>query len=67
MARVSAARANTLIAVKMALRFGLPLIGVVVFGRAIVLSVGGDIERWQFGLGVLLILAGFISKVVPRS
>ncbi|MET3484459.1 hypothetical protein [Methylobacterium sp. 1973] len=67
MARVSAARANTLTAVKMALRFGLPLIGVVVFGRAIVLSVGGDIERWQFGLGVLLILAGFISKVVPRS
>lgn len=67
MVRVSAARANTLIAVKMALRFGLPLIGVVVFGRAIVLSVGGDIERWQFGLGVLLILAGFISKVVPRS
>ncbi|WP_043354906.1 hypothetical protein [Methylobacterium sp. B1] len=67
MARESAARANTLIAVKMALRFGLPLIGVVVFGRAIVLSVGGDIERWQFGLGVLLILAGFISKVVPRS
>ncbi|KAA0122625.1 hypothetical protein SAMN02799622_01868 [Methylobacterium sp. UNC378MF] len=66
MAQVSAARANTLIAVKMALRFGLPLIGVAVFGRAIVLSVGGDIERWQFGLGVLLILAGFTSKLVPR-
>lgn len=66
MAQVSAARANTLIAVKMALRFGLPLIGVAVFGRAIVLSVGGDIERWQFGLGVLLILTGFTSKLVPR-
>ncbi|MET3410842.1 MULTISPECIES: hypothetical protein [unclassified Methylobacterium] len=66
MAGASTARANTLIAVKMALRFGLPLIGLAVFGRAVVLSVGGDIERGQFALGVLLILAGFTSKLVPR-
>lgn len=66
MAGAGAARANTLVAVKMALRFGLPLLGLVVFGRAVVLSVGGDIEHGQFALGVLLILAGFTSKLVPR-
>jgi hypothetical protein len=66
MARAGAVRSTLLIAVKMALRFGLPLIGLVIFGDAIVRSVGGDIERWQFALGVLVILTGFTSKLVPR-
>lgn len=66
MAGRGGAGADIRLAAKLALRFGLPLLGLVVFGRAVVLSVGGDIERWQFGLGVLLILAGFTSKLVPR-
>jgi hypothetical protein len=67
MTQAGARRSTLLVTVKMALRFGLPLIGLMVFGRAIVLSIGGDIEHGQFALGVLLILAGFISKLVPRS
>jgi hypothetical protein len=67
MARTDAARATVLTSVKMVLRFGLPLAGLVVFGDAILRSVGGDIEHWQFALGILLILAGFTSKLVPRS
>jgi small neutral amino acid transporter SnatA (MarC family) len=67
MARTDAARATALTSVKMVLRFGLPLAGLVVFGDAILRSVGGDIEHWQFALGILLILAGFTSKLVPRS
>ena len=67
MARADAPRSVILLIVKMALRFGLPLIGLIVFGRAVLLSVGGDIERGLFALGVLLILAGFTSKFVPRS
>jgi hypothetical protein len=54
-------------ALKMALRFGLPLIGLAVFGHAVLRSVGGDIEHWQFALGILLILGGFTSKLVPRT
>ena len=51
---------------RLVLRFGPPLIGLFVIGRAVVLSIGGDIERWHFALGALLILAGFASKLVPR-
>jgi hypothetical protein len=57
---------TALTVLKLALRFGPPLIGVVVIGRAVVLSIGGDIERWQFALGALLILMGSASKLVPR-
>ncbi|MGH1569344.1 hypothetical protein ACRAWG_00135 [Methylobacterium sp. P31] len=67
MPRAGAARSTTLTVLKMVLRFGLPLLGVAVFGHAVLLSVGGDIEHWQFALGILLILGGFISKLVPRQ
>ncbi|MCJ2138109.1 hypothetical protein MKK69_29360 [Methylobacterium sp. J-026] len=67
MASADAPPSALLMAIKMSLRFGLPLIGLLVFGHAVLISVGGDIERWQFALGVLLILAGFTSKLVPRS
>ena len=59
-------RAIVLTSVRLAIRFGLPLIGLIVFGTAVVRSVGGDIAHWQFALGVLLILAGFTAKLVPR-
>ncbi|MDP4021853.1 hypothetical protein Q8W71_04375 [Methylobacterium sp. NEAU 140] len=49
----------------MLLRFGPPLAGIALIGHAVVISVGGDIERWEFALGVLLIVAGFASKLVP--
>jgi|GEM_PF-1420752 len=67
MATADAPRSVFLLTLKMALRFGLPLIGLLVFGWAVLLSVGGDIEHGLFALGVLLILAGFLSKLVPRA
>ncbi len=66
MPRTEAPRDAILTTAKLGLRFGLPLLGLLVFGHAILISVGGDIERWQFALGVLLIVAGFTSKLVPR-
>ncbi|MCJ2093786.1 MULTISPECIES: hypothetical protein [unclassified Methylobacterium] len=57
---------TALTVLKLVLRFLPPLLGLFVIGRAVVLSIGGDIERWQFALGALLILAGFTSKLVPR-
>ena len=51
---------------RLAIRFGLPLAGLVVFGHAVVISVGGDIERWQFALGALLIASSFAARLVPR-
>jgi hypothetical protein len=67
MVQAGAARSTTSTALKMALRFGLPLIGLAVFGHAVLRSVGGDIEHWQFALGILLMLGGFTSKLVPRK
>ncbi len=52
---------------RMLLRFGLPLVGIVVVGRAIVLSIGGEISKAQFALGVLLMLAGFSARLVPKA
>jgi hypothetical protein len=66
MAMAGATRTMILRSAKMALRFGLPMIGLIIFGDAILRSVGGDIEHWLFGLGLLFILAGFTSKLVPR-
>jgi hypothetical protein len=66
MARTETAHATVLTVVKLALRFGLPLVGLIVFGQAVLRSVGGDIAHWQFALGILLVLAGFTSKLVPR-
>ena len=54
-------------ALRLALQFGFPLAGVLVIGHAVVISIGGDIERWQFALGVLLILLGFSANLVPAS
>lgn len=48
------------------LRFGPPIVGLIVVGRAVVISIGGDIERWEFALGILLILAGFSARLVPE-
>ena len=59
-------RAIILTSAKMALRFGMPLIGLIILGDAVVRSVGGDIEHGQFAFGALFILAGFASKLVPR-
>jgi hypothetical protein len=47
------------------LQFGFPLAGLIVIGHAVVISIGGDIERWQFALGVLLILLSFSARLVP--
>ena len=51
---------------RMALRFGLPLLGILVVGRAIVLSIGGEISKAQFALGVLLMASGFSARLVPK-
>ncbi|MEA1835030.1 hypothetical protein U8607_23315 [Methylobacterium durans] len=49
---------------RLAIRFGLPIVGIVTVGRAIVASIGGAIERGQFALGILLIALGFASRMV---
>ena len=49
------------------LRYGLPLLGILVVGRAIVLSIGGEISKAQFALGVLLMAAGFSARLVPKA
>lgn len=56
-----------LTSLRMLLRFGLPLVGIVVVGRAIVLSIGGEISKAQFALGVLLMAAGFSARLVPKA
>lgn len=56
-----------LTALRMLLRYGLPLAGIVVVGRAIVLSIGGEISKAQFALGVLLMVAGFSARLVPKA
>ncbi|WP_407530769.1 hypothetical protein [Methylobacterium oryzisoli] len=50
---------------RMALRFGLPLIGMVVFGDAVVRSIGGDISHVRFTLGVVLMALSFSARLVP--
>lgn len=62
----AARRSGVRLILRTLLRFGPPLIGLFVIGRAVVISIGGDIERWQFAVGVLLLLAGFVSKLVPE-
>ncbi|MDR7036958.1 MULTISPECIES: hypothetical protein [Methylobacterium] len=49
---------------RLSLRFGLPIVGIVVIGRAIVASIGGAIERSHFALGILLIALGFAARLV---
>ncbi|AWN42052.1 hypothetical protein [Methylobacterium durans] len=49
---------------RLAIRFGLPIVGIVIVGRAIVASIGGAIERGHFALGILLITLGFASRIV---
>ncbi|GJE60188.1 hypothetical protein [Methylobacterium trifolii] len=50
----------------MAPRLGLPPLGVVVVGRATIASIGGDIDKGRFALGVILIPAGFSACLVPK-
>ena len=59
-------RSAVLNAMRASLRFGMPAIGLLVIGHATIRSVGGDIQRWQFALGVLVIAAGFAEKLVPE-
>lgn len=49
---------------RLLLRFGLPLAGFVVIGYWTVASIGGNISKPGFALGVLLILSGFSSRLV---
>ena len=62
-----ARRETALRALRAGLQFGFPLAGVIVIGHALVISIGGDIERWQFALGVALILLGFSARLVPTA
>ena len=52
-------------ALRLILQFGFPLAGLLVIGHAVILSIGGDIERWLFGVGVGLVLLGFSARLVP--
>ncbi len=52
---------------RLAIRFGLPLAGLAMIGHAVVISVGGDIERWQFALGALMVASSFAARLIPRG
>lgn len=52
---------------RMLLRYGLPLLGIVVVGRAIVLSIGGDIDESRFVLGIVLMALSFSARLVPKA
>lgn len=54
-------------ALTMLLRYGLPLAGIFVVGRAIVLSIGGEIEKGQFALGVVLMVLSVSARLVPKG
>ncbi|KAB1076089.1 hypothetical protein [Methylobacterium planeticum] len=50
---------------RLVLRFGPPILGIVVIGSAIVASIGGEISRARFAFGLGLIVLGFASRLVP--
>ena len=47
-----------------ALRFGLPFAGIAVIVHYVVASIGGNISRAGFAVGILLILASFSARLV---
>ncbi|TGE02348.1 hypothetical protein [Methylobacterium nonmethylotrophicum] len=44
-----------------------PLVGVVLIGQAVVVSIGGDIRRWQFVLGAICLCLTFAGRLVPEE
>lgn len=46
------------------LQFGFIAAGLIVIGRCFLDSIGGDISRTGFALGVALILASFSARLV---
>lgn len=50
---------------RLILQFGLIIAGIVVVGYWIVASIGGDISKLGFALGIGLILASFSARLVP--
>lgn len=50
---------------RVALRYGLPFAGVIVFLHFVVASIGGDISHPGFALGLLLIVASVSARLVP--
>ncbi|WP_375462723.1 hypothetical protein [uncultured Methylobacterium sp.] len=59
--------APLLTALRLLLRYGLPLLGLLLIGRAVVVSIGGEIEKGQFALGVLLMALSVSARLVPKS
>jgi hypothetical protein len=51
-------------ALRTVLTLGPPVVGVVLIGQAVVVSIGGDIRRWEFALGAALIVIGFAGRYV---
>lgn len=50
---------------RLVLRFGFPILGIVVIARAMLASVGGDIQPARFALGLLLIVLTLSARLVP--
>ncbi|MGU3537862.1 hypothetical protein [Methylobacterium sp. A54F] len=51
---------------RLAVRFGLPIVGLLILGHAIVISIGGYIEKGQFALGILFLSLGFTARLIPK-
>jgi hypothetical protein len=43
------------------------LIGLFLIGQAVVASIGGDIRRWEFALGVVALALTFAGRLVPEE
>lgn len=48
------------------IKAGFPIAGVLVLGHACVLAIGGDIRHGEFGLGFVLILLSYAATLVPK-
>lgn len=48
------------------IKAGLPIAGVMVLGHGCVRAIGGDIRHGEFVLGFVLILLSFASKLAPK-
>ncbi|MEH3145845.1 MAG: hypothetical protein PGN34_10960 [Methylobacterium frigidaeris] len=51
-------------ALRLVLTVGPPLVGLFLIGQAVVASIGGDIRKGQFALGVLCLVLGTAGRLV---
>lgn len=53
-------------ALRILIKAGFPIAGVLVLGHACVIAIGGNIRHGEFALGFVLILLSFAATLVPK-